>query len=115
MGHVFISYKREDQARVAPLVAALRDAGIAIWWDQDIPAGGAWRETIEQMLETSRLCLVVWSERSIGSGGRFVREEAERSARRSAYLGVLIDEVLPPLGFGSRLNSLGRARSGGRA
>ena len=100
MGHVFISYKREDQDRVAPLVAALRDAGIAIWWDQDIPAGGAWRETIEQMLEASQLCLVIWSERSVGTGGRFVREEAERSARRSAYLGVMIDEVLPPLGFG---------------
>ena len=100
MGHVFISYKREDQDRVAPLVAALRDAGIAIWWDHDIPAGGAWRETIEQMLETSQLCLVVWSERSVGTGGRFVREEAERSARRGAYLGVMMDEVLPPLGFG---------------
>lgn len=100
MGHVFISYKREDQARVAPLVSALRDGGIDIWWDQDIPAGGAWRETLEQMLGTSQLCLVVWSERSIGPGGRFVREEAERSARRGAYLGVLIDEVLPPLGFG---------------
>ncbi|HEY0325279.1 MAG TPA: toll/interleukin-1 receptor domain-containing protein [Allosphingosinicella sp.] len=100
MGHVFISYKREDQARVEPLVSALRDGGIDIWWDQDIPAGGAWRETLEQMLGTSQLCLVVWSERSIGPGGRFVREEAERSARRGAYLGVLIDEVLPPLGFG---------------
>lgn len=100
MSHVFISYKREDMDRVAPLVAALRGAGIELWWDQDIPAGGSWRETIVEKLDGAALCIVVWSPHSAGAGGRFVREEAERAARRAAYLGVLIDNVAPPFGFG---------------
>jgi TolB-like protein/Flp pilus assembly protein TadD len=42
----------------------------------------------------------VWSNRSIGPEGRFVRDEASRAARRGAYLPVTIDKVEPPLGFG---------------
>lgn len=99
MSHVFISYKREDQGRVAPLVDALRAAGIDTWWDQDIPAGGSWRETIADKLDSAALCVAIWSETSVGSAGRFVREEAERAARRTAYLGVLVDAVPPPFGF----------------
>jgi hypothetical protein len=100
MADVFVSYKRDDQRLVAALVEAMRGAGIDVWWDQDIAAGSAWRETIAEELERAKLCLVAWSEASIGSGGRFVREEAERAAARGAYIGVLLDPVLPPFGFG---------------
>lgn len=99
MGHVFISYKREDIDRVAPLVDALRGAGVDVWWDQDIPPGGSWRETIVEKLDGCALCVAIWSDHSTGAAGRFVREEAERSARREAYLGVLLDPVPPPFGF----------------
>ncbi len=100
MSDIFFSYKREDRARVAPLVAALRAAGLDTWWDQDIPAGGSWRETIAQRLAQTRLCVVAWSDGSVGEGGRYVREEAEHAASRGAYLGVLLDPVVPPFGFG---------------
>lgn len=85
---------------MAPLVAALRAAGLDTWWDQDIPAGGSWRETIAQRLAQTRLCVVAWSAGSVGEGGRYVREEAEHAASRGAYLGVLLDPVVPPFGFG---------------
>jgi hypothetical protein len=97
---VFVSYKRDDQSRVASLVGAMRAAGIDVWWDQDIAPGSSWRETIAHELEQARLCLVAWSEASVGAGGRFVREEAERAAGRGAYLGVLLEPVVPPFGFG---------------
>ncbi len=99
MSDIFISYKTEDRKRVAPLVAALRAAGLDVWWDQDIPAGGGWRHTIAQQLDVAKLCVVAWSEESIGPRGRFVLEEAERTAARNAYLGVLIDPVRLPFGF----------------
>lgn len=99
MAEIFFSYKTEDRARIAPLVAALRAAGLDVWWDQDIPPGGGWRETIAAQLDSASLCVVAWSEGSTGPGGRFVREEAERAAARGAYLGVLIDPVMPPFGF----------------
>jgi len=100
MAEIFVSYKADDRPRVAHLVAALREAALDVWWDQDIPAGGGWRETIAAELDAAILCVVAWSESSTGAGGRFVREEAERSAARGAYLGVLIDPVMPPFGFG---------------
>ena len=99
MSDIFISYKTEDRRRVAHLVAALRDADLDVWWDQDIPAGGGWRRTIAEHLDKAKLCVVAWSEESVGPRGRFVLEEAERTAARNAYLGVLIDPVPLPFGF----------------
>lgn len=37
MTDVFISYKREDEARVGRLVQALEKAGLKLWWDRDLP------------------------------------------------------------------------------
>ena len=99
MAQVFISYKREDRERVGAIVDTLREAGITTWWDQDIPPGAEWRKTIVQNLDAAELCIVAWSEASTAEGGRYVIEEAERAAGRRAYLGVLIDNVMPPFGF----------------
>jgi TolB-like protein/tetratricopeptide (TPR) repeat protein len=97
---LFVSYKSEDRSRVAPLIAALEADGIGIWWDAHIGGGSAWRETIESELNAARCVLVVWSQRSTGPDGSFVRDEATRALRRGAYLPVRIDPVEPPLGFG---------------
>ena len=99
LSDIFISYKTEDRKRVAHLVTALRKAGLDVWWDQDIPPGGGWRETIAAQLDKAKLCVVAWSAASTGAEGRFVREEAERSVARGAYQGVLIEDVQPPFGF----------------
>jgi hypothetical protein len=114
MAAIFVSYKTEDRARVAHLVAALRAAGLDIWWDQDIPPGGGWRDTIAVQLDSATLCVVAWSDQSTGPGGRFVCEEAERAARRGAYLGVLIDPVQPPFGF-AEWQSIDLSRWNGKA
>jgi hypothetical protein len=100
MAELFVSYKSADRRRVAPLVEGLRAAGLDLWWDQEIAPGAAWRETIASQLDGARLCLAIWTEASIGPGGRFVREEAERALARGAYLGIMLDGRLPPLGFG---------------
>ena len=100
MSDVFVSYKAEDRPRVRPLVEALEAEGLAVWWDEQVGGGEAWRETIEQHLDAAACVIVVWSKRSTGSEGRFVRDEATRAARRRTYLPVRIDKVDPPLGFG---------------
>jgi TolB-like protein/Tfp pilus assembly protein PilF len=100
MSDVFISYKAEDRRRIQPLVLALQADGLSVWWDEHIGAGDAWRETIEQQLDAARCVLVIWSKRSVGPEGQFVREEASRAQRRRVYVPVLIDPVEPPLGFG---------------
>ena len=100
MAEVFVSYKAEDRARVAPLVRALEGQGVSVWWDAHIGAGDDWRDTILRNLEMARAVIVIWSKRSVGAEGQFVRDEASRAVKRKAYLPVRIDKVELPLGFG---------------
>ena len=100
MTDVFLSYKAEDRARVAPLVQALEQDGLSVWWDAHIGGGEEWRETILRRLEAARTVIVVWSRRSVGAHGQFVRDEATRAVKRGVYVPVRIDKVDPPLGFG---------------
>ena len=100
MADCFASYKREDEARVLPIVQSLRAAGLSVWWDRDIPGGERWRETIVGELDAARCVLVCWSEGSVAPAGAYVREEAERAKARGVLLPVLLDRVVPPFGFG---------------
>jgi len=100
MSDIFVSYKAEDRRRVEPLVRALEADGFTVWWDAQIAGGAEWREDIQAHLDSARCVLVVWSRRSVGRAGRFVREEASRAQRLGTYLPVRIDRVEPPLGFG---------------
>ena len=77
---IFFSYAREDQARVAPIVAALEARGWSVFWDQRIPAGQTWRSHIGRALDQARCVVVVWSEHAIRS--EWVIEEAERGRGR---------------------------------
>lgn len=98
---IFISYKREDELRVARLVRALEQAGLSVWWDRALPGGEPWRANIEAALDQARSAVVVWTQASAGPEGGFVRDEAARAARRQVLVPVLLDRGLaPPLGFG---------------
>jgi TolB-like protein/Tfp pilus assembly protein PilF len=100
MSDVFVSYKAEDRRRVKPLVEALQADGFSVWWDAQIGGGDEWRRSIERELDAAKCVLVVWSKRSTGPEGRFVRDEASRAMERDVYLPVRIDNVRLPLGFG---------------
>jgi hypothetical protein len=100
MTDIFISYKREDEARVAPIVKGLQGAGLSVWWDLDISVGQARRQSISEQLEAARCVIVVWSKTSVGPLGEFVQEEAGRGKARGVLIPVRIDRVTEPLGFG---------------
>jgi hypothetical protein len=100
MKHVLVSYKREDEPRVARLVRALQRNGLNIWWDQGLPGGEAWRANIENALNEAGCVVVCWSHASVGAGGEFVRDEAARAKGRGILAPVRLDKVTPPLGFG---------------
>jgi len=96
---VFVSYKREDEARVVPLVHALESAGLDVWWDRGLPGGESWRANIEAALNEAKCVVVAWSALSVGPTGHFVRDEAQHAMARGLLVPVMIDRVVPPLGF----------------
>ena len=100
MSEVFISYKREDEARVARLVHALENAGYSVWWDRGLASAESWRAQIQTALQAAKCVIVVWTHDSIGPSGDFVRDEAGQAKRRGVLIPVRLDNVDPPLGFG---------------
>lgn len=100
MPHVFVSYARADKKRVAKLVTALRGAGFDTWWDDDIPAGASWEQTIERMLDEAEAVIVGWSPTSVASEN--VRSEARVARARGRLVQIFLEPCEPPLFFGER-------------
>jgi TolB-like protein len=100
MADVFLSYKREDAARVRKLVAALRESGLEVWWDEDIPPSAPWEATIERALAEAKAIVVCWSPRSVASEN--VRSEARVAREDGRLIQVFLKRCEPPLFFGER-------------
>lgn len=97
MADIFLSYSREDEARVRPLVAAFEAQGWGLFWDRRIPTGQTWRSHIGAGLQNARCVVVAWSRHSIES--QWVAEEADEGKTRQVLVPVLLDRVQPPRGF----------------
>jgi TolB-like protein/tetratricopeptide (TPR) repeat protein len=100
MADLFVSYKREDATRVRKLVAALRETGLDVWWDEDIPASAPWEATIERALADARAVIVCWSPDAIASDN--VRSEARVAREDGRLIQVFLKPCTPPLFFGER-------------
>ena len=59
------------------------------------------RQAVDALAASAKLVLVLWSRASVddATGGKVI-DEAEAAKARGAYLGVLIDDVALPFGFG---------------
>lgn len=100
MADVFISYKREDAARVRKLVAALRERGLDVWWDEDIPPSAPWEVTIEKALAGAKAVIVCWSPDAVVSEN--VRSEARVARQDGRLIQAFLRPCQPPLFFGER-------------
>ncbi len=111
---IFLSYSREDEGRVAPLIAVLEGAGHALWWDGLLQPGERFAESTAAALEAAKVVVVAWSATSVKS--HWVHDEATRGRDRGCLLPVSLDGTLPPLGFGQFQSiDLSRSRPGDAA
>ena len=97
MAKVFLSYDHDDAKRVAPIAAALEQAGHSVWWDRHIAAGAEYNEEIEGAVERADVVVVAWTEQSIHSA--WVRDEAAEGRDTGKLIPVILDSVKPPMGF----------------
>jgi TolB-like protein len=94
---LFLSYAREDQARIVALAGALEAAGFEVWSDLALRPGRQFSAEIARELDSADVVVVAWSAASINSD--WVRDEAGVGLDRGCLAPVLIDAVKPPLGF----------------
>jgi TolB-like protein/Flp pilus assembly protein TadD len=94
---VFVSYSREDAARVSNLVAKLRAAGVSLWIDQGgIDAASQWSEQIVNALESAKALLLLVSDSSVHSHN-VAKEVVLVSERKGHILPVhLQPTAIPP-------------------
>ncbi len=97
MADIFLSYAREDLARVRPLIAAIEASGWSVWWDQTIHAGADFGAETATALDGAKAVVVVWSPHSVAS--KWVRDEAGHGRDAETLIPVALDGAAPPLGF----------------
>ncbi|HEY1590028.1 MAG TPA: toll/interleukin-1 receptor domain-containing protein, partial [Rhodanobacter sp.] len=79
------------------IVAALRQSGRTVWWDEGLTPRQAWDATIEQEIAAATSVIVLWSVRSVASD--WVRSEAHYAQNNSKLVPVLIEPCTIPLAF----------------
>ena len=97
-GSVFISYSRDDLARVDPIVQLLSEAGLYVWWDREIAVGTPFRSAIQTILDEAACVVVFWSLTSVAS--QFVHSEASLGQEKGILVPILLDAAARiPVGF----------------
>ena len=102
-GHdVFLGYARSDQSIAETLANYLEKAGVGVWWDRAIAVGETFSDTILSALEAARAVIILWSGDGIKSD--WLLEEAHWALEHGNLIGVFIEPVEAPFGFGRALN-----------
>ena len=97
MVDVFISYSRDNKARVADIAAAVTAAGYDVWWDAELPPHRSYGDVITEKIGSAKAAIVVWSYASAQS--EWVRAEADVARNQKKLVQTAIDDVMPPLPF----------------
>jgi TPR repeat protein len=93
---VFISYKREDRDRIAPLAHALEAHGYTVWWDLELVAGQKWAKQIKTELDAAKCVIVAWTRISVADDRTYASEFVENEADEALRRGVLVPALMDP-------------------
>lgn len=98
--YIFVSYAHADAQSVYPLLIALRERGVKIWYDEGIEPGSKWREELSNAIQNAEKVLYIASAKSVASPN--CERELDFALSLSVPVRVVyIEQVdLPPaLGF----------------
>src|SRR5499427_8903283 len=102
-GAVFLSYASEDAAAAERIAAALRSAGIEVWFDKsELRGGDAWDRQIRQQIHDCRLFIAVISAHTETRDEGYFRREwslavdrtRDMAHKRAFLVPVVIDATL---------------------
>jgi hypothetical protein len=83
---VFLSYAREDEARVVALYDGLAAAGFKPWLDKkDILPGEKWELAIERALRQAKTILICLSPNSVSKRGGAVGNQTSQRVGRGHF------------------------------
>lgn len=81
---IFLSYAKQDAEAAARICAALRDAGIEVWFDQsELRGGDVWDAAIRKQIKTCALIIPVISANTQGRAEGYFRLEWKLAIDRS--------------------------------
>jgi TIR domain-containing protein len=93
---IFISYKRDDRARVEAIAEALRALKLSVWFDVKLVSGKSFDDEINQQIRTAKAVLVCWSRGA--SASEWVRAEASIARQRGVLRACFLEpcDLVPP-------------------
>jgi len=102
-GAVFLSYASQDVEAAARICAALRAAGIEVWFDQsELRGGDAWDQSIRKQIKTCALFLPIISKHTHERAEGYFRLEwklaVDRSHLITAHKAFLVPVVIDDTG-----------------
>lgn len=100
MADVFISYAREDRARVECVNQALREIDLDVWIDARLTPGEPFEAEIRREANAAKAMIVCWTPNAVESN--FVHGEAGIGRARGVLIPLKLEACEAPLGF-SRL------------
>ncbi|MDD3894347.1 MAG: toll/interleukin-1 receptor domain-containing protein [Syntrophomonadaceae bacterium] len=90
--YIFVSYKREDFPRVAPVIRNIIGWGYNIWYDQGIPGGSEWDAIIEEKVSRCIILIAFLSASAVDS--KWVRREIKYAdSLNKPILAIRLEEV----------------------
>ena len=101
--YVFISYAHKNSDTVLPLIHALQEQDVRIWFDEGIEAGTEWPEYIAKRLENSHCVIAFLSDAFINSQN--CRREVNFSIdAKKEIMAVYLEEIVLSAGMQLQLS-----------
>ncbi len=94
--YIFVSYAHVDSDTVYPLLIALRERGINIWYDEGIEPGSKWREELSTAIQNAEKVLFIASKRSVASANCERELDYALSLNIPVRLAYIEKVLLPP-------------------